>query len=125
MKISVVFPSVMYREGPEGVAKLIQGIEALGYDEIDMFDHVIMGYPTESRRAPFYSPTMPIMEAFMVLSYAAALTDNIGLGTGVRRTIHVEKSARRSGLCRLCCLTVSSHPGRYGVRLRKLISDEI
>ena len=43
MKISVVFPSVMYREGPSGVKKLMQGIEAIGYDELDVFDHVVMG----------------------------------------------------------------------------------
>lgn len=83
MKISVVFPNVMYREGPEGVIRLIQGIEDIGYDTLDMFDHVVMGYPTETRRKPFYSPTMPILEAFMVLSYAAALTTTIGLGVGV------------------------------------------
>lgn len=83
MKFSVVFPSVMYREGPEGVSRLIQGIEHIGYDELDMFDHVVMGYPTETRRAPFYSPQMPIMEAFMLLSYAAALTKRITLGTSV------------------------------------------
>ncbi len=83
MKIAVVFPSVMYREGPEGVQKLIRAIEEIGYDELDMFDHVVMGFPTETRRAPFYSPTMPIMEAFMVLAHAAAVTTTIGLGTGV------------------------------------------
>ena len=83
VKLSVVFPSVMYREGPAGVQKLIRGIEAIGFDELDMFDHVVMGYPTENRRAPFYSPQMPIMEAFMMLSYAAAITSKIQLGTGV------------------------------------------
>ncbi|MGH1489829.1 MAG: LLM class F420-dependent oxidoreductase [Acidimicrobiales bacterium] len=83
MKISVVFPSVMYREGPEGMHSLIRGIEDIGYDEFTMFDHVVMGFPTETRRAPFYSPTMPIMEAFMMLSHAAAITKTIGLGTGV------------------------------------------
>ncbi|NKB99976.1 MAG: TIGR03619 family F420-dependent LLM class oxidoreductase [Pseudomonadales bacterium] len=83
MKISVVFPNVLYREGPEGVLKLIKAIEAIGYDELDMFDHVVMGHPTETRRKPFYSPTMPILEAFMVLSYAAAATTKIGLGVGV------------------------------------------
>ena len=83
MKISVVFPNVMYREGPEGVTKLIQAIEEIGFDELSMFDHVVMGYPTETRRKPFYAPTMPIMEAFMVLSYAAAVTKSIGLGVGV------------------------------------------
>ncbi len=83
MKISVVFPSVMYREGPDGVSKLIRGIEDIGFDELDMFDHVVMGYPTESRPKPFYSPQMPIMEAFTVLAFAAALTRRIHLGTGV------------------------------------------
>lgn len=83
MKISVVFPNVMYREGPEGVSRFIQGVEALGFDELDMFDHVLMGYPTESRPAPFYPSQMPLMEALMTLSFAAAITDRIGLGTGV------------------------------------------
>jgi len=83
MKLAVVFPSVMYREGPEGVRALIRGIESIGFDELDMFDHVVMGYPTQTRRAPFYSPTIPIMEAFMMLSFAAAITDRIRLGTGV------------------------------------------
>ncbi len=73
----------MYREGSEGVSRLIRGIEAIGFDELDMFDHVLMGYPTENRRAPFYSPQMPVMEAMMTLSYAAAITSTIGLGTGV------------------------------------------
>ena len=83
MKISVVFPSVMYREGPAGVKSLMRGIEDIGYDELDVFDHVVMGYPTETRRAPVYEPKMPIMEAFTMLSFAAAVTDHIQLGTGV------------------------------------------
>ncbi|MDG2277034.1 MAG: LLM class F420-dependent oxidoreductase, partial [Pseudomonadales bacterium] len=57
--------------------------ENIGYDELDMFDHVVMGHATETRRKPFYSPTMPILEALMVLSYAAAATTKIGLGVGV------------------------------------------
>lgn len=83
MKLSVVFPSVMYREGPEGMTRLMQGIEEIGFDGLDMFDHVVMGYPTATRRKPFYAPTMPIMEAFMMLSFAAAVTSRIALGTGV------------------------------------------
>ncbi len=83
MKISVVFPGVVYREGPEGVQKLIRGIEDIGFDELVMFDHVVMGYPTDERPAPFYPPKMPILEAFMLLSYAAAITSKIELGTGV------------------------------------------
>ena len=83
MQVSLVFPSVMYRDGPDAVAALIQGIEQIGFDELDMFDHVVMGYPTTTRNKPFYSPQMPIMEAFMMLSFAAALTSRMRLGTGV------------------------------------------
>lgn len=83
MKLAVVFPSVLYREGPAGIRRLVEGIEEIGFDELAMFDHVVMGHPTETRRAPFYSPTMPILEAFTMLAHAAALTTRIGLGTGV------------------------------------------
>jgi len=83
MKLAVVFPSVMYREGPDGVHRLIRGIEEIGFDELSVFDHVVMGHPTDTRRAPFYSPTMPILEAFMLLAHAASITSRIKLGTGV------------------------------------------
>ena len=83
MQVSVIFPSVMYREGPDGVARFIRGVEEMGYDGLDMFDHVLMGYPTETREKPFYPSQMPILEALMTLSYAAAITERIVLGTGV------------------------------------------
>jgi len=83
MKLSVEFPSVAYREGPDAVRRLAQAIETIGYDQIDMFDHVLMGYPTATRTAPIYPPQMPIMEALMTLSFAAAATERIGLGTEV------------------------------------------
>ena len=83
MKLSVEFPSVAYREGPTAVKKLAKAIEDIGFDQLDMFDHVLMGYGTDQRPAPMYPPKMPIMEALMVLSYAAAVTDRIGLGTEV------------------------------------------
>ncbi len=83
MQLSVEFPSVAYREGPEGVKRLAKAIEDIGYDQLDMFDHVVMGFPTDNRPAPMYPPEMPIMEALMVLAYAAAVTERIGLGTEV------------------------------------------
>ena len=61
MKLAVEFPSVVYREGGDAVWKLAQATEQIGYDEIDMFDHVVMGYPTDTRDAPRYPPKMPIM----------------------------------------------------------------
>jgi probable F420-dependent oxidoreductase len=98
MKLAVDFPSVMYREGPEGITRLAQGIESIGYDQLDMFDHVIMGYATDTRPAPMYPPQMPIMEALTMLAYFAAVTERIGLGTEVlilpqRQPVLVAKQA--------------------------------
>ena len=83
MKLTVEFPSVSYRWGPEGVIKLAQAVEEIGYDQLDMFDHVVMGHATETRPAPMYPPQMPIMEAIVMLSFIAAATRTIGLGTEV------------------------------------------
>ena len=83
MKLAVEFPSVSYRWGPEGVARLAKAVEEIGYDQLDMFDHVVMGHPTDTRPAPIYPPQMPIMEALVTLSYLASVTSTIGLGTEV------------------------------------------
>ena len=83
MKLSVEFPSVAFREGPEKVIELAKAIEEIGYDELAVFDHVIMGHPTETRKAPLYPPQMPILEALMMLSFAAAVTKKVSLSTEV------------------------------------------
>lgn len=83
MKLAVEFPSVAYREGPKAVGKLAKGIEDIGYDQLDVYDHVVMGYDIDGRTKSIYPAQMPIIEAFMMLSYAAAMTDKIGLGTEV------------------------------------------
>lgn len=83
MKLAVEFPSISYREGPAAIVKLAKGIEEIGYDQLDVYDHVVMGYDIEGREKSFYPAQMPIIEAFMMLSYAAAVTERIGLGTEV------------------------------------------
>jgi probable F420-dependent oxidoreductase len=83
MKLAVEFPNVIYREGPDAVASLARAIEEIGFDQLDMFDHVVMGHPTDDRPAMAYPSNMPVLEALMTLSYAAAATSTIGLGTEV------------------------------------------
>jgi probable F420-dependent oxidoreductase len=83
MKIAVEFPSVAFREGPRKVADLARAIEEIGYDELAVFDHVVMGYPTETRAAPLYPPQMPILEALITLGFAAAVTERVSLSTEV------------------------------------------
>ena len=63
------------------VAKLAKGIEEIGYDQLDVYDHVVMGFDIEGRTKSYYPAQMPVIEAFMMLSYAAAVTERIGLGT--------------------------------------------
>src|ERR1051325_12034633 len=83
MKLSVEFPSVSYREGPAAVAALPRAIERIGYDHIDIFDHVVMGVPIEGRPRGPYNAQMPILEALMALAYMAAVTTRVTLGTEV------------------------------------------
>jgi len=83
MKLAVEFPSVSYRVGPDAVVRLARAIEQIGYDHIDMFDHVVMGVPIDGRPAGPYNPAMPILEALMTLSHLAAVTSRVTLGTEV------------------------------------------
>src|SRR4029453_557484 len=83
MKLAVEFPSVSYREGPEAVMRLARAIDRIGYDHIDIFDHVIMGVPIEGRPKGPYNPGMPILEAFMTLAYLAPAPPRVTLGTEV------------------------------------------
>lgn len=83
MKLTVEFPSVSYREGPDAVRKFARAVEEIGYDHIDVFDHVVMGYPVDGRPKGPYPATMPILEAMMLLSHIAAVTSRITIGSEV------------------------------------------
>src|SRR5215471_8792912 len=83
MKLAVDFPSIAFREGPAALAKLASEIERIGYDQLDIFDHVVMGFPIEGRTGLQYPAKMPILEALVTLGYCAAVTTKIGLGTEV------------------------------------------
>lgn len=83
MKLSIEFPSVAYREGPDAVLRFARAVEQIGYDHIDVFDHVVMGYPVDGRPVGPYPPAMPILEALITLGFVAAVTSRITLGTEV------------------------------------------
>ena len=61
---------------------LAQAIEAIGFDQIDMYDHVVMGHPVGDRTVGPYPPTMPILEALMTLAFMASVTERVGAGYG-------------------------------------------
>src|SRR4029453_13508989 len=57
--------------------------ERIGFDHIDIFDHVVMGHPIEGRPPGPYNAGMPILEALMTLAHLAAVTTRVTLGTEV------------------------------------------
>lgn len=83
MRLTVEFPSVVHRNGPGEIARLATAIEQIGYDEIDIFDHVVMGHPQPDRESGPYPANMPILEALVTLGFIAAVTERVGLGTEV------------------------------------------
>jgi probable F420-dependent oxidoreductase len=80
--LSIDFPNPAYQEGPGKVEQLLRAIEAIGFDDLAVFDHVVMAHATETRPSR-YPADMPILEALTTLAFAAAVTDRIGLSTGV------------------------------------------
>jgi hypothetical protein len=83
MKLAVEFPSVSYREGPEAVMRLARAIERIGYDHIDIFDHVIMGVPIEGTAQGPLQPGHAHPGSLHGLAYLAAVTTRVTLGTEV------------------------------------------
>jgi probable F420-dependent oxidoreductase len=83
VKLSVEFPSVSYREGGDAVRRFAREVERIGYDHIDVFDHVVMGYPGAGRPPGPYPAQMPILEALIVIAQIAAVTSRITIGTEV------------------------------------------
>lgn len=73
----------------EKIARVARRAEELGYDSLWVSDHII--FPTELRSPYPYSPdgklpldpNNPLLEPFTVLSYAAAVTKTVKLGTSV------------------------------------------
>ena len=83
MKLALQFPHIVYREGPAAVAQIGRAAESIGFDQIDLFDHVVMGHPMEGRLQGPYPTEMPILEPLVGLGFLAAVTERVGLGIEV------------------------------------------
>jgi probable F420-dependent oxidoreductase len=83
MKLALQFPHVVYREGPGAVAQVGRVAESIGFNQIDLFDHVVMGHPMEGRVLGPYPTEMPILEPLVALGFLAAVTERAGLGVEV------------------------------------------
>jgi probable F420-dependent oxidoreductase len=99
MQLGAIFPQTEIGADPVGVRDFAQAAEALGYEHLLVFDHVL-GADTSKRpgwNRP-YSHTDMFHEPFVLFGYLAGVTDTIQLTTGIlilpqRQTALVAKQA--------------------------------
>jgi len=99
MKYGAVFPQTEIGEDQGAVREYAQAVEAMGYEYILVYDHVL-GADTASRpnwTGPYTSETL-FHEPFVLFGYLAGITKTIELVTGIiilpqRQTVLVAKQA--------------------------------
>ena len=99
MKLGVVFPQIEIGDDPDRIAAFATTAEALGYDHIIAYDHVV-GASTINRPdwpGPYTVKSM-FHEVFVLYGYLAGLTKTLELVTAVvilpqRQTVLVAKQA--------------------------------
>lgn len=90
MKIGVALPTVGLDHGPELLLPVAEAAERLGFDSIWATDHALMCYRRESEY-PYgrsgteiaMTPGIGWLEPLAALSFVAARTERVGLGTSV------------------------------------------
>ena len=99
IQLGAIFPQTEIGSDPSAVRDYAQAAEALGYDYILAFDHVLGANPA-SRPGwrGVYSHEDAFHEPFVLFGYLAAATERIGLATGIiilpqRQTVLVAKQA--------------------------------
>ena len=99
MQLGAVFPQTEIGADPAAVRDYAQAAEALGYEHLLVFDHVLGADPSkrESWERP-YSHTDMFHEPFVLFGYLAGVTETIQMTTGVlilgqRQTALVAKQA--------------------------------
>ncbi|HEV8354563.1 MAG TPA: LLM class F420-dependent oxidoreductase [bacterium] len=97
MRLGVVFPTTEIGNDPSAIAGFTQAAEALGYDHLLAYDHV-MGAVPRSDAWQGYTVEDPFHEIVTLLAYLAGQTQRIELATGIlilpqRQTVLVAKQA--------------------------------
>ena len=82
MQISAWFPTRDIGTDPAQVRDWAQAAEGLGYDHIEVPDHVF-GATARDGWSPLYTEQDPFHETFVTLGYLAGVTTTIGLASGV------------------------------------------
>jgi probable F420-dependent oxidoreductase len=101
MKIGAVYPQIELGGDPAALDRIGRAVEALGFDHLLMYDHVV-GAVHENRDPPLlngpYTDAHPFHDPFTSFAYLAGVTQRIELVTGViilpqRQTVLVAKQA--------------------------------
>lgn len=99
MKLGLSFPQTEIGTDPSVIKDFLQAAEELGYDFITFVDHVLgEEAPRGASFANKYTRDYMFHEVMVLMGYAAAVTETIGLGTAVmilpqRQAVLVAKQA--------------------------------
>ncbi len=97
--IGVVYPQTEAPPDPGWIREYCQTVEGLGFSHVVAYDHVLGIQPDlDSRRVGPYTAEDSFMEPFVLFSYMASITEQLGFCTGVlvlpqRQTAVVAKQA--------------------------------
>ena len=98
MRLHAIFPQTEIGDDPGIIARFIREVEALGFDGLVAYDHVLGADPGRSGWSGPYTLDSPFHEVMVLFAYAAAITTRLELSTGVlilpqRQTALVAKQA--------------------------------
>jgi probable F420-dependent oxidoreductase len=89
VKFGLRLPGAGPYAGPDAIAAFATKAEALGFDSVWMTDHIALPvdvqtrYPYRSDGKFFWPPETPYLDTILTLTWAAAATERINVGTSV------------------------------------------
>jgi probable F420-dependent oxidoreductase len=84
MQYGVVFPQTEFGNDPQAIKDYAQTAEALGYDYLLVYDHVLGAHPNrEPKLTGPYTYEHPFHEPMVFFGYLAAVTTRLELVTGI------------------------------------------
>ncbi len=100
MQIGAIFPQTEIGSDPGAIREYAQAAESLGYSHLFVADHVLGASSDHHSHVAdgYYTHRSVIHESFTTMGYLAAVTEHIGLTTGIlilpqRATVLVAKQA--------------------------------
>jgi probable F420-dependent oxidoreductase len=98
MRKGAIFPITEIGTDPVAIRDYAQAIEAMGYDHLVVFDHVLGANPAHHKLSGPYTHEFQFHEPFVLLGFLAAATKKLELATGIvilpqRQTALVAKQA--------------------------------